>query len=392
MTNPATGLTVSFSRSMREFDPAAWNALAQDAPPFMRHEWLELLERSGAVRAETGWMPLHCSVASGESLVAAAPLYLKGHGQGEFVYDQLWAGLAARVGQPYYPKLVAASPFTPAAGYRFLMRRGLHHASVAPGMLAAMERLAQDNGLSGLHVLFLEDAFADTLGALDMPLWEHQAFLWENEGYRDFQDFLERFRAGQRKNIRRERERLREAGVRVEIVTGPDVPDAWFELMYRFYADTNDKFGEFGCRYLPRTFFEGLAEGPLRPFLAFSAALEAGSAQPVGLALLLHGVGGLWGRYWGAARDIPFLHFELCYYAPIQWAIGQGMAFFDPGMGGEHKPRRGFASRVTRSAHRFVNPLLEGLFETNIGQVNALTREYAEELGALSRLKERTAP
>ncbi|GFK93656.1 hypothetical protein NNJEOMEG_01490 [Fundidesulfovibrio magnetotacticus] len=389
MTQPAQSLTASFRRSMRDFDPLLWNALTQDAPPFMRHEWLDLLERSGAVSLQNGWMPLHCAVSAGDALVAAAPLYLKGHGLGEFVYDQLWAGLAARVNQPYYPKLLAASPFTPVAGYRFLSLPGMERNGLIRGMLGAMERLARENGFTGVHALFLDDAFADVLEAQGLPLWEHQGFLWENENYRDFQDFLERFRAGQRKNIRRERQRLLDSGVRVEIVPAGQAPAPWFRLMHRYYDATNDKFGEFGCKYLPQAFFDGLADPALHDFLVFSAAFLPGDPEPVGLALLAHGGGGLYGRYWGAREEVPFLHFELCYYAPIEWAIERGLAFFDPGMGGEHKPRRGFASRITRSAHRFLDPVMAGLFEVNIAQVNRLTREYADDLASMARFKER---
>jgi predicted N-acyltransferase len=368
---------------MRSFDRGEWNALTQDDTPFMRWEWLDLLETSGAVRPETGWLPAHCGVRAGGVLAGAAPLYLKGHGQAEFVYDQIWADAAVRMDLPYYPKLVAAAPFTPVAGYRFLARSGISRPVLAGAMLEAMDRLAEAHELSGLHVLFARDAFADELEEFGLMTWEHQGFLWENPGYRDFGDFLDRFRAGQRKNIRRERKRLRESGVEVVVVPGADAPASWFSRMYDYYADTNDKFGEWGCKYLPRAFFKGL-EGCFRDHLAFSAAFLKGHPDPVGLALLAHGGGALYGRYWGAAQDIPFLHFELCYYAPIEWAIARGLSRFDPGMGGEHKPRRGFSSRITRSLHRFRDPRLASLFAVNIPKINAMTREYIDGLEAFS--------
>lgn len=372
-------LGVSFAPSMSRLDPLEWNALACGAPPFMRWEWLNLLETSGAVSRETGWMPAHCVVRAAERMVAAAPLYVKGHGHGEFVYDQLWADVAERLGLQYYPKLLAVNPFTPVAGYRFLTAAGFSGRGMAGAVLEGMERLMQANELSGLHVLFAQDEFADDLESYGLIAWEHQGFLWENRGYRTFEDFLGEFRAGQRRNIRRERRLLRESGVRVEVVGGEDAPDSWFELMHHYYADTCGKFGEWGCKFLPLSFFQGLSD-VFREHLAFAAAFEEGREEPVGLSLLVHGQGELYGRYSGAAREIPFLHFELCYYAPIEWAIGRGMRRFDPGMGGEHKPRRGFSSHATRSLHRFAEPALARVFQRHIPEINALTREHIQEL------------
>ncbi|KAF0233247.1 MAG: hypothetical protein FD177_1878 [Desulfovibrionaceae bacterium] len=372
-------LTVSFAPSMGHLDRQEWNRLAAGAPPFMRWEWLNLLESCGAVSTEAGWMPAHCVLRVCDKLVAAAPLYVKGHGQGEFVYDQLWADVAQRLDLPYYPKLVAVSPFTPVAGYRFLTAPGFSQRGMAGAVLEGMDHLVEANEFSGLHVLFAQDEFADDLESYGLTAWEHQGFIWENQGYRFFEDFLEVFRTGQRKNIRRERRALRESGVRVEIVDGEDAPDFWFELMHHYYADTCSKFGEWGCKYLPLSFFQGLAD-VFREHVAFAAGFLEGREEPVGLSLLIHGEGELYGRYSGAALEIPFLHFELCYYAPIAWAIERGILSFDPGMGGEHKPRRGFNSRVTRSLHRFAHPLMAHVFERHIPEINALTREHVQEL------------
>jgi len=386
MTQPSAALGIFFAPSMRSFDRHEWNLLAQSATPFMRWEWLDLLETTGAVRPETGWLPAHCGVRSGTVLAGAAPLYLKGHGQAEFIYDQIWADAAARMDLPYYPKLVAATPFTPVAGYEFLALPGLPRQALSRTMLEAMGRLSDAHELSGLHVLFPGNPFADLLEDQGLMAWEHQGFIWENPGYRDFSDFLDVFRTGQRKNIRRERERLRESGIEVSVVPGTQAPDAWFSRMHAFYEDTNDKFGEWGCKYLPLEFFEGLADC-FRDHVAFSAAFRAGNPDPVGLALLIHGNGALYGRYWGAAEEIPFLHFELCYYTPMEWAIREGMSSFDPGMGGEHKPRRGFTSRTNRSLHRFSDPRMNAIFAANIHKINALTRDYIESLDAFSAFK-----
>ena len=386
MSEPDQTLSLSFAPSMGHFDPRQWNALAKDAPPFMRWEWLDLLETTGAVSPETGWQPAHCALYKSGRLAAAAPLYIKSHGQGEFVYDQLWAEAASRLGLPYYPKLVAASPFTPAAGYRFLTAEGLPRLAAVRAFLAAMDSLCQARGLTGLHILFTDDAFAARMEKLTLTAWEHQGFIWTNQDYKSFQDFLTRFTAGGRKSIRRERERLRESGIRVEMVEGEDAPESWFSLMYRYYADTSDKFGEWGCKFLPRGFFTGLAD-TFREHVVFSAGYLPGTADPVGLAVFIKGADTLYGRYWGAARDIPFLHFELCYYVPIEWAIARKIKYFDPGMGGEHKPRRGFDSRPVKSFHTFQNPVLDRVFAVNVPRINALNQEYIRELQAMSAFK-----
>jgi len=371
---------------MGHLDQEEWNFLAGESRPFMRWEWLALLEDSGAVCPETGWLPAHCAVRKDGRLIAGAPLYLKAHGRGEFIYDQMWAEVADRLRRPYYPKLIAVSPFTPAADYSFLTHPGLPSRAVSSAMLQAMTRLAEANDLSSHHVLFADSPFAEELEDAGFMGWEHQGFMWVNQGFGSFEHFLDEFRAGQRKNIRRERRLLRDSGVRVEMVEGPDIPDSWFSLMYRYYEETNDKFGEGGCKYLPETFFTGLADG-FRERLAFSAAFQPGRAEPVALALLVRGGDMLYGRYWGASQDIPFLHFELCYYTPIEWAIANKLSFFDPGMGGEHKPRRGFCSRVTRSMHRFRDPILSEVFARNIPQLNAITQDYIEGLDSLSAFK-----
>ena len=386
MTQPSPTLTISFVPSMRHLGQEDWNALAGESRPFMRWEWLALLEDSGAVCPETGWLPAHCAVHKEGRLVAAAPLYLKAHGQGEFVYDQMWADVAQRLGRPYYPKLVAVSPFTPVSDYSFLTQPGLSRCAASSAMLQAMARLAEANDLSSHHVLFAEPSFADELADAGFMAWEHQGFIWENRGFSDFEAFLAEFRSGQRKNIRRERRLLRDSGVRVTMVEGRDVPVSWFSLMYGFYEDTNDKFGEWGCKYLPEAFFTGLAAS-FRERLVFSAAFLPGQEEPVALALLVRGGDKLYGRYWGASQDIPFLHFELCYYAPIEWAIARELRLFDPGMGGEHKPRRGFCSRITRSLHRFRDPVLSEVFARNIPQLNAMTQDYIEGLDSLSAFK-----
>lgn len=386
MNTTSAELTITWHRSMAELTPCAWNALSSTGSPFLRWEWLNLLETSGSVTPESGWTPVHLAACLGGQLVAAAPLYIKTHGEAEFVYDHLWADVAARMDIPYYPKLIGASPFTPVAGYRFLTAPQFDAPSLTGALLRAMERLCRANQLSGSHVLFADAAFAALLENAGYHTWEHQGFLWENEGFSSFDDFLALLRSGQRKNIRRERRVLSERGIRVEVVDGPDVPERWWSLMHHYYADTNAKFGQWGCKHLTPAFFDGLAHA-MPDNLALCAAFTPGKPDPIGLSLLVHGGDTVYGRYWGAGEDHPFLHFELCYYAPIDWCITHGWRYFDPGMGGEHKPRRGFRSRITKSLHRYVDPRMDTIFQRYIGQINILTQEHIAAMNALTAFK-----
>jgi len=391
MTAPhSSSLTVSHVRSLSEVRPEEWNALQGARLPFLNHHWLRLLETSGSVCPQTGWLPLHCLVRREGRLVGAAPLYLKGHGQGEFVYDALWADVATRLGLSYYPKLVAASPLTPVSGYRFLFAPGQDQAHLTALMLQAMLRLGQANELSGLHLLFVDKPLIEALRPLELGTWRHQGFVWKNAGYQSFADHLADFRSGARKNVLHERRALAASGIAVKMVEGPEAPPEWFALMYDYYVSTNDKFGAWGCKYLTRDFFLGLNRPELTPFLVFGAAFQHGDDRPLALALFVKSEDTLYGRYWGASRDVAFLHFELCYYSPVEYAIRHGLGRFDPGMGGEHKPRRGFRSLCSTSLHHFADARLTGIFDANIDQLNTMTYDQVEELNAMLPYKDKT--
>ncbi len=383
---------VSFRKAMADIDPDEWNALARPAAtPFLEWEWLNLLEASGSVSMRTGWFPVHVLVRDGSRLAAAAPLYVKGHGEGEFVFDHLWSEVARRMAVPYYPKLLGASPFTPATGYRFLIAPDQDERRMCLVIMEALERLCAANNLSGISFLFAEPRFATLLRDMGMSSWLHQGYIWENPGYRSFADFLARFGSHGRKNILHERRSLRERGIRVRLYAGPDIPAGLYPAMHRFYASTNDKFGDYGCRYLTPEFFDALPSLP-RDRLAFVAAFQDSSPEPLAMAMLVRKGDRLNGRYWGATRHVDFLHFELCYYTPIEWAIAQGIRLYDPGMGGEHKARRGFVSIPTTSLHRHRDPRFDRVFRANLAEINRLEREYIDELNALLPFRRGPAP
>jgi len=387
MTVPQDNCTVRFAHGMAEVEPEAWDALAKDLDnPFFEWAWLNLLEESGSAAAARGWFPNHLLVQADGRLVGAIPLYLKWHSEGEFVFDQLWGEAASRLGLPYYPRLVGATPFTPATGLRFLTDPSVNQSRLARRMFEAMERFCQGNAVHGAALLFTEPEFSALAEDHGFTTWRHQGYLWRNRSYATFDDFLATLNTNRRKTIHRERAALAAAGIEVKVLSGAEIPDSFFPIMRELYEKTNAKFGPWGCRYLTDPFFDGLAAA-FRHRLAFAAAFRHGQRDPIGLAMLAHKGDILFGRYWGAFEDIPFLHFELCYYAPIAWAIAHGLKRYDPGMGGAHKARRGFASVSSYSCHRFFDPRMDMIFRSHIDRVNYLEKSYIDELNELVPLR-----
>jgi predicted N-acyltransferase len=373
----------SISRIPRE----EWNSLTTERTiPFLDWEWLAALEQSGSVSPETHWLPLHFTLWDKEKLAAAAPFYLRTSSWGEYVYDYFWAEAAASLGRPWYPKLVGVIPATPAEGYRFLHAADMYPDSVTRIFLSAAEDFCRQSRVAGLHILFADPQWGKSLAAFGYTAWEHSRFLWENENYRTFDDYLSRFDKNQRKNIRKEYGRPEQQGVQVRILRGNEAEEEHFRRMFELFSLTNDKFIPWDARYVNEDFFL-LLEKNFRKYIAFvearrTAPSGAGMEKPAALAFLIRKGENLWGRYWGAYEEIKDLHFSACYYAPIDWAIKEGIRFFDPGAGSPHKVRRGFRMVSGKSWHKFFDPVLEGLFKNNIDAVNEYERQTMEELNA----------
>jgi len=370
-----------------------WEALDWPADsPFLSWNWLRLLESSGSVGPGTGWTPMHLLARRGDRLVGAAPLYRKDHSEGEFVFDHALARLAGQAGIPYYPKLVGMSPFSPAGCYRFATAPDEDAPALHRIMLDRILERAGTEGMGAVQCNYVDPDWALAHGEdfwlreRGFMAWKHQSYVWENPGYAGFGEFLAAMRHGPRRNIRRERAAVRRAGVEVRMVQGEDAPESWFGLMHDFYAATNARFGPWHCKYLTREFFLGLA-GPLRRAVVFAAALRPGRDLPMALSLFAHGAGSLYGRYWGYAEHVPLVHFECCYYAPMQWAIERGLRRFDPGIGSEHKARRGFRAVPNLSVHRVANDGLRSLLALHEDEINAAEAAWLDELNGLSPYK-----
>jgi predicted N-acyltransferase len=377
-----TSLTIQWHEKISDIDREAWNALATPLQsPILEWEWLHQLEASGSIVAEKGWLPYHLAVWSGKRLLAAAPLYIKGHSTGEFVYDWLWADVANQLGVRYYPKLIGMSPATPSVGYRFLIAPEEDEEKLTGLLVAAIDRLCRNNNIAGCSFLFVDPQWQNGMKRFGFSSWMHQSYIWENRGYHSFDDYLAIFNKNQRRNIRRERKKMAESGIEIKSLNGEEVPRSYFSLMYKFYERTNAQFGPWAAKYLTKEFFEGLYAN-FRHRLLFTAAFGNGEENPLAMSFLLTKGDVLIGRYWGTFEKIDSLHFNACYYGPIEWAIVHGVRSFDPGVGSTHKIRRGFNAVGNYSLHRFYDSRLKTIMQTNIDRINQIEQQQINALNA----------
>jgi len=321
-----------------------WNRLDTSGNPFVRHEFLQALEQSGCVQAKTGWYPQHLLLEQDGDLVAAAPVYLKSHSYGEYVFDWAWADAYQRAGLNYYPKLVAAVPFSPVSGPRILTP------TLTPDIVATMadaaRALATDTGASSMHWLFTDRETTQALcghGYLQRSGYQYH---WSNAGYDSFDQFLGDFSSDKRKKVRRERRLVREQGVRMEVVEGTQLTGEHWRRFYEFYKSTIFNHG--AIAYLNLDFFLDIGHH-LADNIVMVQAWQG--EHCIAAALNLKGDDALFGRYWGSDRHIDHLHFETCYYSAIEYCIDKGIARFEAGAQGGHKLSRGFLPTPTYSAH-----------------------------------------
>lgn len=341
-------ITARVHHAVGEIPGAEWDALAGGGNPFTSHAFLTLLEESGSVGGRSGWSPLPLVIEDAAGVAAAAlPAYLKGHSQGEYVFDHSWADAWHRAGGQYYPKLQISVPFTPATGPRLLT--GEHPALGVP-LLRVAEQICEQNNLSSAHATFIEPA--------QLPLFEEAGWLlrtdtqfhWDNAGYATFDDFLGVLSSEKRKNLRKERAKAQD-GVEIRQLTGDAIlPEHW-DAFWVFYQDTGAR--KWGRPYLTREAFALMSERMADRILLVLAFI---GGQPVAGALNFIGAEALYGRYWGAVIDKPFLHFELCYYQAIDAAIALGLGRVEAGAQGQHKLARGYKPVPTWSAHYITDP------------------------------------
>ncbi|MEO5972481.1 MAG: GNAT family N-acetyltransferase [Sphingomicrobium sp.] len=365
MADRETDIIARLAPGVASLDPPTWDRLAGD-DPFLGFAFLAALEQSGSVGPDTGWSPAPILIeGEGGAVTAAAPAYLKGHSQGEYVFDHGWAEAFERAGGQYYPKLQIAVPFTPVPGRRLL--------GAAPQqLLAAAEAVVARNGLSSAHITFVDAAGAAECERRGWLMLSGIQYHWLSRGYTDFDDFLGALTSRKRKAIRRERGAARD-GLDFVHFRGAAIGAAEWDAMWAFYQDTGSR--KWGRPYLSREFFDRVARTMDESLLLFLALRDG---RPIAGALNLIGADTLYGRYWGATEEVPFLHFELCYYQAIEWAIAHGLTAVQAGAQGEHKLARGYQPVLTRSAHFIADPGFRDAVAAFLdGEREAIAREFA---------------
>jgi predicted N-acyltransferase len=345
-----TGFTLETAPTLNGVEKAAWDALANPDPtrfnPFVAYDFLSAMEKSGSARAETGWQPAHLLLKRDGALVGAMPTYVKGHSQGEYIFDHAFADAYQRAGGRYYPKFLSAVPFTPATGPR-LLAKGETEKRL---LLQSMTQAAETIGLSGAHINFLQADEAALAEAEGYATRHGEQYHFIDRGYGDWDGFLGALASRKRKALRKERASLKEAGVTTEWITGKDITEEHLDAFWWFYQDTGAR--KWGTPYLTRTAFTLLAESMADRLLFIFARKDE---KRIAGALNLIGGETLYGRYWGCSEYVPFLHFELCYYQAVDFALAHGLKRVEAGAQGEHKIARGYEPVTILSAHRMLD-------------------------------------
>ena len=368
------GAELKLVQSIAEIGKAAWDACAGTDNPFLSYDFLHVLEEAGTVTARTGWLPQHVVITDdSKAVLAAVPLYLKGHSQGEYVFDHGWAHAFERAGGQYYPKLISAVPFTPVSGPRLLIHPDQNRSHVRDLLVAGLQEAVSAHDVSSLHLNFLPEEDWHALGDHGFLQRLGLQYHWHNHGYQGFDDFLADLASRKRKAIRKERREVSELDITIRQATGDDIRPSDWDVFYQFYIDTSDR--KWGSAYLNREFFQLLGERMADQVLLVIAEQDG---RPVAGALNLIGSDTLFGRNWGCIADFKFLHFEICYYQAIDFAIARGLKRVEAGAQGPHKIQRGYVPTYTHSAHFIPH---QGFHQAVESFLAAERREMAAEKG-----------
>ena len=372
-----TATTARLLESLEDIAPSTWDALANPAGspfnPFVSHAFLLALEKSGSATEATGWQGAHLALERNSAICAVAPMYIKSHSYGEYVFDHGWAQAFERAGGQYYPKLQITVPFTPASGPRLLTGGD---ATLIPAAAEAIKRLAVQLQLSSAHITFQNEAEAAAMGMQGFLQRNDQQFHWQNSGYGTFEDFLAQLSSIKRKNLRRERKEALAAGTEVEMITGSELTEAHWDAFFGFYMDTGSR--KWGSPYLTREFFSLVNQTMAKHILLVMARRNG---RYIAAALNFIGSDTLYGRNWGAIEHHPFLHFELCYYRAIDFAISRGLKTVEAGAEGEHKLARGYLPSRTYSSHWIAHAGLRDAVARYLNEERRAISENIEILG-----------
>jgi len=379
---------VKIAKGLKAVPAVAWDACALNTGsgegdpfnPFVSHAFLSALEDSGCVGATTGWAPVHLLVEDeAGALMGAAPCYLKSHSLGEYVFDHSWADAYARAGGRYYPKLQVAVPFTPVTGPRLLVPGGPRSEEVRRYLIAGLRALRDQTGASSIHATFLQQPDVEALTSENFLRRDDQQFHWFNDNYETFENFLGALTSRKRKAIRRERRDALSDDITIEWMTGSEITEAHWDAFFAFYMDTGSR--KWGRPYLNRRFFSLIGERMAERVLLVMAKR---SGRYIAGAINLIGDKRLYGRNWGCIEDHPFLHFEVCYYQAIDFAIARGLDRVEAGAQGEHKLARGYRPVITSSAHDIADPSLRRAVHAYLEQERLYVSEASNELSELT--------
>jgi uncharacterized protein len=361
-----------FLNSIEEVPAAAWNALSSNGSPFLRHEFFNALEKEKCVGEASGWTPHHLVLESDGEVLGAMPLFLKDHSWGEFVFDWSWARAYSQAGLDYYPKLVSMTPFTPATDPRLLVASGTDEQLVRRQLASALIEHAKERNIASAHILFLHESDRSALESGQF-LWRKDCqFHWYNRGFKTFEDFIGTFRAEKRKKALRERRKVREGGVEYRTLSGAQLTDELWELVFAFSSRTFEQHGH--EHYLTAGFFRRISAALPESVMVKLAMLND---VPIATAIFFRSNDTLYGRYWGAAANFDSLHFETCYYQGIEYCIEQGLQKFEPGTQGEHKVARGFEPTDTWSAHWIADPRFRRAIDSYLHEERAAIDQYS---------------
>jgi predicted N-acyltransferase len=381
MPDGACQLSLTLHKAIADIAAADWDACAGQDNPFVSHGFLSAVEDSGSANARTGWLPQHAVLRDGEGrVIACAPMYAKSHSYGEYVFDHGWAHAFDRAGGDYYPKLQVAVPFSPVPGPRLLVRPDAP--LPRPALARALVQACEELNLSSVHATFCSETDWEAFAQAGWLQRTGMQFHWENQGYQSFDDFLAALASRKRKSIRRERRDAQSAGLEFVTLRGSEIGKREWGAFYDFYTSTVDR--KWGSAYLTQRFFPLLSER-LGDAVVLMLALRNG--KPVAGALNLMGSEALFGRNWGCRGDWPFLHFELCYYRAIDFAIAHGLQRVEAGAQGEHKIQRGYLPKPTYSAHWITHSGLRHAIADFLARERPAKRAEMESLAELSPFK-----
>ncbi len=366
--------------SIDQISSSDWNSCVSLESPFLKHQFLQALENSGCVSPKTGWLPQHIvirnSKRNGGRILGVAPMYLKGHSLGEYIFDWDWAAGLQQYGFNYYPKLVSQIPFTPVSSSKLLAAPDTDASNVELLLAQAGQEIIEALGVSSMHWLFISEQDRKSLDASKgISRKSTIEYIWENRGYASMKDFLSQLSRRKRKNINQERKYVDRQGISIEIIEGEEMNATHWKFIERCYTETIRKYGSF--KYLSYEFFRIAGEMIPQNFVLFLARQHG---RPVASSICLQGGSNLIGRYWGSVEKILHLHFEICYYSPIEYCIDQGLAFYNAGIQGEHKLSRGFLPRLASSYHSFNDDELRDVIREYVNRESKQLKAYQQDL------------